>query len=149
MIEINGMLSSARCKRIETTPFKWLVGLQEPLNISSTILKELVSRWSAEDQYFTIRQHLVPFSPFDVYITLGLGISGINVELQDDEGGIVKKLFGGEDITIASIVKKLTDSKIRKKKMLMYSVYCIYCLGLLFSIFREHLGLSLVFRLVC
>ena len=60
---------------------------------------------------------------------------------------LLKKLFGDEDITIASIVKKLNDTKIRrKKKMLMYSVDCIYCLDLLFSIFRKHLGLSLVFR---
>ena len=92
-----------------------MVGLKEPLNISSSILKELVSRWSAEHQSFRVRQHLVPFSPYDVCITLGLGISGINVELQDDEGGIVKKLFGGEDTTIASIVKKLNDTKLRKK----------------------------------
>jgi len=34
---------------------------------------------------------------------LGLGISGINVELQDDEGGLVKKLFSGEEITIVGI----------------------------------------------
>jgi len=43
------MLSSSQCKRNETTPFKWLLGLEEPLNISSTILKEFVSRCSAED----------------------------------------------------------------------------------------------------
>jgi len=43
------MLSSSIRKRIESTSFKWLLGLEEPLNISSTILKELVSRWSVED----------------------------------------------------------------------------------------------------
>ena len=37
----------------------------------------------------------------------------------------------------------------KKKKMLMYFVDCIYCLGLLFSIFLEHLGLFVVFRLLC
>ena len=62
----------------------------------------------------------MPFSTFDVCISSGLGISGIKVELQDDEGGLVKILFGSEDITIAGIVRKLNDSKIRKKKMLMY-----------------------------
>ena len=91
----------------------------------------------------------MPFSPFDVCISLGLGISGINVELQDDEGGLVKKLFGGEEITIVGIGAKLNDSKIRKKNMLMYFVDCIYCLGLPFFIFREHLGLLVVFCLVC
>jgi len=84
------MLSSCQHKRIESTPFKWLLRLEQPLNISSTILKELVRRWSAEDQCFRIRQHLVPFSTFDVCISLGLGISGIKFELQDDEGALLK-----------------------------------------------------------
>jgi len=44
------MLSSSQRKRIESTPFKWLFGLKQPLIISSSVLKELVIRWSIEDQ---------------------------------------------------------------------------------------------------
>ena len=47
------------------------------------------------------------FSPFDVCIFLGLRIIGKNVKLEDIEGGLVKKLFAGEEITIVVIVQEV------------------------------------------
>jgi len=58
----------------------------------------------------------VPFSPFDVCISLRLGIIVKNVELEDDEGGLVKNLFVGEEIKIVGIVNKLKNNKIRIKR---------------------------------
>lgn len=52
------------------------------------------------------------FSPLDVCIGVGLGAEE-TIKLEDDGGGLVKNLFGKEDITISVIVKKLSDSKIK------------------------------------
>jgi len=76
---------------------------------------------------------------------LGLRITGKNVKLEDYEGDLIKKLFVEEEIRIVDIVNKLKESKIRKKNMLMYFVDYIYCLGLVFFIFPEHLGVLVVF----
>jgi len=43
---------------------------------------------------------------------VGLGAEE-TIKLEDDGGGLVKNLFGKEDITISVIVKKLSDSKIK------------------------------------
>lgn len=77
------------------------------------------------------------FFPFDVCISLGLGITGENVNLKDEEGDLVTKLFVGKEIIILGIVNKLKESKVRKKNMLIYFVGGIYYLDLLFFIFPE------------
>jgi len=78
---------------METTPFKWLLRLDQPLHVSSVVLRKLISRWCIADQSFRIREFLVPFSPFDVCITLGLRVTGEEVTLEYGDAPFMKSLF--------------------------------------------------------
>ena len=50
---------------------------------------------------------------------LGLRVSGEELCLQDDGGGLVNKVFGGEDIKMNILLEKLGNKVYRKKKMLI------------------------------
>ena len=49
IVQINREISPFQRQKLETTPFKWLLCLEEPLQISNVVVKELVSRWSSID----------------------------------------------------------------------------------------------------
>jgi len=66
-------------QQLERTPFRWMLLMEEPLKICSALLLELVSRWSVENKSFRIREHLVPFNVFDVYVVLGFSVRGQQV----------------------------------------------------------------------
>jgi len=76
IIQINHEMSPFQRQKLETTPFNWLLCLEEPLQISNVVVRELVSRWSNIDLCFRIRVYLVPFSVFDECLYLGLGVVG-------------------------------------------------------------------------
>ena len=93
-----------------------MLHLEQELDISSPLLRKLISRWSVDDNCFRIRQHLVPFKVVHVCFTLGLRVVGEKLYLQDDGGGLVNKVFGGEDIKIDILLEKLGNKVYRKKQ---------------------------------
>ena len=58
IVQINREMSPFQRQKLETIPFKWLLCLEEPLQISNVVVKELVSRWSSIDLCFRIREYL-------------------------------------------------------------------------------------------
>jgi len=77
-------------------------------------LWELISRWCIVDQSFRIREFLVPFSPFDVCITLGLRVTGEKVTLEYGDAPLMNSLFNGSEITINLVLAKLCDPDVNK-----------------------------------
>jgi len=121
-------------QRIKATPFKWMLQLEDELDISSFVLHKLISKCSVDDNCFRIRQHLVSFKVVDVCFALGLRVVGELLYLEDDGGGLVNEVFGREDIKINIFLEKLGD-KIYRKKMLMNYVGCTYFFYYMFFIF--------------
>jgi len=115
IVQINRRMTAFQRKKLESTPFKWLLCLEEPIQLSDALLRQLISRWSTDHKCFRIRQHLVPFSGLDVYMGVGLGITGKPVRLGYDNEGLVKNLFQREAITINTIVEKLSEKEINDK----------------------------------
>ena len=102
--------------------------MEEPLKICNALLLELVSRWSADNKSFRIREHLVPFNIFDVCVVLGLSVRGQDVSFDSCTAGLVNNLFDNEDITIEKIVLKLQEED-------NVDNYCRLYILLLFSVF--------------
>jgi len=109
-------MSQIQRELMETTPFKWLLRLEQPLHISLVILRELISRWCIANQCFWIREFLVPFSLFDVCMTLRLGETSKEVTLEYGDAPFMNRLFNGSEITINSVLAKLRDSDVKKDK---------------------------------
>jgi len=99
---------------METTQFKWLLRLDQPLHVSSVVLRKLISRWCIADQSFRIREFLVPFSPFNVCITLGLRVTGEEVTLEYGNAPFMNSLFNGSKITINLVLPNLRDPDVNK-----------------------------------
>ena len=116
IVEVNKKMHDFQRAKLEKTPFKWLVRMAEPINISCPLLRELVNRWSPNEQSFRIREFLVPLSGLDVCMGLGLGITGEEVSFDDNNIGLVTNLFNGQNITVLGILEKLNDRKINVKK---------------------------------
>ena len=102
--------------------------MEEPLKICNALLLELVSRWSADNKSFRIREHLVPFNIFDVCVVLGLSVRRQDVSFDSCIVGLVNNLFNNEDITIEKIVIKLQEED-------NVDNYCRLYILLLFSVF--------------
>ena len=90
--------------------------MEEPLQISNVVVRELVSRWSSIDLCFRIREYLVPFSVFYVCLYLGLGVVGEEVNFEHYAPGVVKKLFQDNDITVNTILAKLRDITVNREE---------------------------------
>jgi len=105
IVEVNKKLCDFQRAKLERTPFKWLVRMTQPINISCPLLRELVNRWSPNDQSFRIREFLVPLSGLNVCMGLGLRITGQEVSFNDNNLGLVTNLFNGEDITVSVLLK--------------------------------------------
>ncbi|KAK7342289.1 hypothetical protein VNO80_25236 [Phaseolus coccineus] len=87
IVEINRNLIAFQREMILQTPFKWMVEVEKVLDISSSLLRELMSKWSADNNAFGIRKSLVHFSLIDVCFGLGLWVVGEEVKLENDGGG--------------------------------------------------------------
>jgi len=116
---------------METTPFKWLLCLDQPLHVLSVVLRELISRWCIANHSFRIREFLIPFSPFDVCITLGLWVTGEEVTLEYGDAPFMKSLFNGSEITINLVLAKLRDPDVNKDENVedFCRLYIILALG--------------------
>jgi len=49
IVEVNKKMHDFQRAKLEKTPFKWLVRMAEPINISCPLLRELVNRWSRNE----------------------------------------------------------------------------------------------------
>lgn len=115
LLEVNSELTERQRSKIRQTPFKWLMQIPEHLQINGSLLKELTIRWEERSLAFVIQNKLVPFTPVDVCLALGLHILGENVSLQSDtevKGHCyTKKLFEGKKITSSTIYDQLQKYK--------------------------------------
>ena len=55
IIEVSKKMHDFQRAKLEKIPFKWLVCMAEPINILCPLLRELVNRWSPNEQSFRIR----------------------------------------------------------------------------------------------
>jgi len=55
IVEVNTKLSDFQREKLNRTPFKWLTRMAKPI-ISCPLLRELVNRWSPNDQVLS-RSH--------------------------------------------------------------------------------------------
>ena len=90
--------------------------MEEPLQISNVVVKELVSRWSSIDHCLRIKEYLVPFFVFDVCLYLGLGVVGEEVNFEHCAPGVVNKLFQDNDIIVNTILAKLRDITVNREE---------------------------------
>jgi len=103
--------------------------LEEPLKICNALLLELGSRWSVKSKSFRIREHLVPFNPFDVCVVLGLVVRG-EVCFDNCTPGSVNNLFGEEYITIEKILEKsMKEENVHN----YYRLYILFVFAVFFS----------------
>ena len=91
--------------------------MDKVLDISNSLLRELLSRWSSDNNAFRITKGLLPFLVVNVCFVLGLSVVGEEVKMENDGGGLVNRLFDdGEEIKLETILKKLGDKKLNRKK---------------------------------
>ena len=68
IVEENRRLTSFQRERIQQTPFKWIAEVEDIMQILSTVLRELLSRWNGSKQSFMFREKLVPLSLMDICV---------------------------------------------------------------------------------
>ncbi|KAJ1427574.1 hypothetical protein SESBI_09458 [Sesbania bispinosa] len=76
LTKVNNELTTVQRDRIEGTPFGWTVELPVDIQICGPFLLELALRWCERCGGFRISSAIVPFTPLDVYVVLGLRIVG-------------------------------------------------------------------------
>jgi len=76
------MLTTEQKICIEGTPFDWFTVLTDEVRISRILLRELCTRWVEKRGGFIIGSVFVPFTLLDVYVTLGLRVGGLDVDLE-------------------------------------------------------------------
>ena len=76
IVEMNRRLTSFQRERIQQTLFKWIAEVEDIMQISTTVLRELLSRWNGSKQSFMFREKLVPLSLMDICVGLGLRVGG-------------------------------------------------------------------------
>jgi len=81
---VNTMLTMQQDNCIQETPFGWFTLLTHKVKISRRVLKELCARWVEKRGGFFIRSEFVPFSLLDVCVGLDLRVSGVDVELENE-----------------------------------------------------------------
>ncbi|XP_057422419.1 protein MAINTENANCE OF MERISTEMS-like [Lotus japonicus] len=94
-------------QRIEATPFKWCLYLEEKISISGILLRKLISRWSPDGGGFRVGTRVIHFTPLDVCFALGLCISGEPVERNEEAESQTRALFVDDRITLEVIYENL------------------------------------------
>ncbi|XP_014492340.1 uncharacterized protein LOC106754791 [Vigna radiata var. radiata] len=93
IVHMNCLLQSRHVRRIAETPFKYCLGIIEPIDLNLKLLKQLVRRWVPQHQSFRVRQQLVSFDVVDVVMTLGLGVGGLDISFDESIVRKVGELF--------------------------------------------------------
>ncbi|QCE03582.1 Ulp1 protease family [Vigna unguiculata] len=84
IVEVNNVLKETHCKRIQATPFRWCLEVDNALEINCPLLREVLRRWVPQGEYIRGGQHLVGVSVYDVCICLGRSLDGKCVEFDVD-----------------------------------------------------------------
>ncbi|KAJ1406074.1 Ulp1 protease family, C-terminal catalytic domain [Sesbania bispinosa] len=74
--QINNELTTVQRDRVRGTPFGCTLEVPPEMQISGPLLLELTSRWCERSGGFRIRGVIVPFTPLEVCVALGLCILG-------------------------------------------------------------------------
>ncbi|QCE09463.1 Aminotransferase-like [Vigna unguiculata] len=109
IVEVNNVLKATHRKRIQATPFRWCLEVDNTLEINCPLLREVLRRWVPQGEYIRVGQHLVGLSVYDVCVCLGLSMVGKCVEFDDDVSGVVGSLFEKKPITLRDIIKKIKN----------------------------------------
>ncbi|WVZ10251.1 hypothetical protein V8G54_014781 [Vigna mungo] len=104
VVDMNSLLQSRHERRIQQTPFKWFLEIEDPIELNMKMMKQLVCRWVPSHQSFRVRQEMVPFNVFDVVMTLGLGVGGLEVPFDETVVGKVGELFNSKTITLKDMI---------------------------------------------
>jgi len=108
-----------------------MVEMDKVLDISNSLMRELLSRWAADKEAFRIKKSIVPFSVLDVCFVLGLSVVGEEVKMENDGGGVVNRLFDeGKEMNLSTILKKLEEKNLNRKKNVDDFVRLYILLGL-------------------
>ncbi|WVZ16519.1 hypothetical protein V8G54_009501 [Vigna mungo] len=91
--QMNSLLQLRHQNRISGTPFKMCLRIQDPLELNLKLLKLMVRRWIPHHQAFRVRQQLVPLNVQHVVMTLGFGVGGLEVPLDESIVGKVGEPF--------------------------------------------------------
>ena len=109
IVEVNNVLKATHRKRIQATPFRWCLEVDNALEINCPLLREVLRRWVPQGEYIRVGQHLVGLSVYDVCVCLGLSMVGKCVEFDDDVSGVVGSLFEKKPITLRDIINKIKN----------------------------------------
>ncbi|KOM43507.1 hypothetical protein LR48_Vigan05g111100 [Vigna angularis] len=101
---MNSLLAATHKMRISQTPFKWCLEIGDPLEVNLKLLKKMVRRWVPHHQSFRVSQHLVPFNVQDVFITLGLGVGGLEVPFDESVVGKVGESFNSKCTKLKDLI---------------------------------------------
>ncbi|XP_027927533.1 uncharacterized protein LOC114184422 [Vigna unguiculata] len=109
IVEVNNVLKDTHRKRIQATPFRWCLEVDNALEINCPLLREVLRRWVPQGEYIRVGQHLVGLLVYDVCICLGLSMVGKCVEFDVDVSGVVGSLFEKKPITLRDIINKIKN----------------------------------------
>ncbi|KOM25898.1 hypothetical protein LR48_Vigan205s003500 [Vigna angularis] len=101
---MNSLLAATHKMRILQTPFKWCLEIVDPLEVNLKLLKKMVRRWVPHHQSFRVSQHLVPFNVQDVFMTLGLGVGGLDVPFDESVVGKVGESFNSKCTKLKDLI---------------------------------------------
>ncbi|WVY89727.1 hypothetical protein V8G54_035241 [Vigna mungo] len=104
VVHMNSLLQSRHERRLQQTPFKWLLEIVDPIKLNMRLIKQMVRRWVPQHHSFRLRQELVPFNVVDVVMTLGFAIGGLEVRFDESIVGKVSELFDSTTIKLKDLI---------------------------------------------
>ncbi|WVZ08621.1 hypothetical protein V8G54_021967 [Vigna mungo] len=104
VVHMNSLLQSRHERRLQQTPFKWLLEILDPIEVNMRLMKQMVRRWVPQHHSFRLRQELVPFNVVDVVMTLGFAVGGLEVRFDESIVGKVSELFESTTIKLKDLI---------------------------------------------
>ncbi|WVZ00245.1 hypothetical protein V8G54_026314 [Vigna mungo] len=104
VVHMNSLLQSRHERRLQQTPFKWLLEILDPIEVNMRLMKQMVRRWVPQHHSFRLRQELVPFNVVDVVMTLGFALGGLEVRFDESIVGKVSELFESTTIKLKDLI---------------------------------------------
>ncbi|QCD86778.1 Ulp1 protease family [Vigna unguiculata] len=103
--QMNGIILNRHRERIQGTPFKWCLDMQQPLKICNSLLLELLKRWLPAQESFRVMQRSIPFTCADICMSLGLSVVGLDVDFDKTYCGVVGGLLQDRIVTVETIIE--------------------------------------------
>ncbi|XP_052725413.1 uncharacterized protein LOC128194272 [Vigna angularis] len=82
---LNDILSEEQKSIISKTHFRWFLELHGNIKIGRNILSDLLIRWDDDRGGFSFRDKFVEFKEIDVSLSLGLGLVGEQIKLNENK----------------------------------------------------------------